>query len=50
MHMRVYMYSKIRGGQKRVLDPLELESQVAVSCLGWLLGIELKSCENRKLS
>ena len=30
-------------GQKRALDPLELELQTAVSCLAWVLGTELGS-------
>lgn len=28
-------------GQKRALDPLELELQVTVGCLMWVLGTEL---------
>ena len=33
----------ICAGQKRVLDPLELELQEVVSCLTWVLGAELRS-------
>lgn len=32
-------------GRKRTSDPLELESQVVVSYLIWMLGSELKSSE-----
>ena len=31
------------GDQKRVLDPLELEFQVVVSCLMWVLGTKPRS-------
>jgi hypothetical protein len=31
------------GGQKRVSKHLELELEVTVSCLMWVLGIELRS-------
>ena len=30
-------------GQKRTSDPLEVEPQVVVSCLAWVLGTELDS-------
>lgn len=33
------------GGQKRPLDPLELELQIAVSHLTWMLGTELRSSQ-----
>lgn len=33
----------VRGGQKRLSDPLELELLVAVNCLTWVLGLELRS-------
>lgn len=42
--MCVYVYDRmcvgIYRGQKRLLDSLELETQAAVSCLMWVLGIE----------
>ena len=38
------MYSAC-GGQKRVLELLELKLQVVVSCRVCVLGIELKSSE-----
>jgi hypothetical protein len=31
------------GGQKRVLNPLKLELQVAISHLIWVLGTDLRS-------
>jgi hypothetical protein len=37
------MYAVARGGQKRVLDPLQLELQPVVSCLMWVLRTELRS-------
>ena len=38
-----YMCVWVYGGQRRMADPLELELQAAVSCLMWVLGIELGS-------
>ena len=35
------MYVCVSGGQKSVLDPLELEFQVVMSCPMWMLGTEL---------
>ena len=34
----------VREAVRGVSDPLELELQTAVSCLIWVLGIELMSC------
>lgn len=31
--------------QKKLLDPLELESQAVVSCLGWVLETKLRPME-----
>lgn len=31
--------------QKKLLDPLELESQADVSCLGWVLETKLSPLE-----
>ena len=39
----VYAYRVTLGGQKRPSDPLELELQVAVSHLVWVLGTKLGS-------
>ena len=33
-----YMCASAQGGQKRVLDPLDLDLQVAVGSLLWVLG------------
>ena len=43
LHVSVSLcvYARTHGGQKRSLDPLELESQMAVSQLIWVLGSEL---------
>jgi hypothetical protein len=38
------------GGQKRVLDSLELKLQVVVNCLTWVPGTELRSSEKVALS
>lgn len=37
------------GGQKRVLDLLELELQVVVSCPVWMLDIELYATRKKKI-
>lgn len=42
-HMCALTCARARGGQKNVLDPLELELQATVSCPMWLLGTELGS-------
>lgn len=34
--------SNFQEGEKRVLDPLEMEQQVVVSHLTWVLGTKLK--------
>ena len=39
----VHMSVGDRGGQKRAPYPLELKLQVVVSCLMWVLRIELQS-------
>jgi len=39
-HMSVWY---AHGSRKKVSDPLELESQVDVSCFMWVLGTELRS-------
>lgn len=39
----VFMNVGARRSQKRFSDPLELELLVAVSCLTWVLGLELRS-------
>lgn len=39
----MYAYRVTLGGQKRPSDPLELELQVAVSHLVWVLGTKLGS-------
>jgi hypothetical protein len=36
-------------GQKRALDPLELELQMVVSCLVWMLGTKLGPLEEQPL-
>jgi hypothetical protein len=33
-----YMCASAQGGQKKVLDPLDLDLQVAVGSLLWVLG------------
>ena len=35
-----YMQAGVCGGQERVLDPLELELQIVVNHLTWVLGTE----------
>ena len=39
--LHVHMSTSALGGQKGVLDPLELELQAVVSCPGWVLGTKL---------
>ena len=39
----LYLISGAHRYQKRVSDPLELESQQVVNCLMWILGTELGS-------
>lgn len=46
--MRVYLcgHAHVKSGAHRgrkALDPLELQLQVAGSCLAWMLGTELSS-------
>jgi hypothetical protein len=38
----------VRGGQTRISDFLELELQVVVSCLKWMLGAKLESFGRRR--
>jgi hypothetical protein len=40
----VHMTMLAHGGEKKVLDPLDLELQVIVSCQTWVLRTELKQC------
>lgn len=40
-----YMYAGTHVGQRRMPDPLELELQVVVSLLMWVLGVKLESSE-----
>jgi len=42
------MYVHACGGQKRVLNPLDLELQVVVSCPRWTLGTEPWSSEEQE--
>lgn len=56
MHMHVpvgvymhYVHVEAYRGQRRVSDPLELELQVVVSCLRWMLGTE-PMCSARAVS
>ena len=42
-HVYVPLSADACGGQKRTSDPLELELQVAVSHLTWVLGTKLRS-------
>lgn len=44
--VHVLIYADIHRGQKRMLDPLELELQVSVSCLTWMLVTELGPSAN----
>lgn len=37
----VYIHAGVPRGQTRAQDPLELESEEAVSCLMWVLGTKL---------
>lgn len=47
----VQMSTYAQGGQKSVLGPRELESQLAVSHSMWVLGIQLRcSCRSRAQS
>jgi len=39
------MYAGTHVGQRRMPDPLELELQVVVSLLMWVLGVKLESSE-----
>lgn len=32
MNIHAHVHSEVCGGQKRVLDPLELETQTSVDC------------------
>lgn len=43
-----YMQPGGRGGQRRVLTPLDLELQAVVSSLVWALGTELGSSERQQ--
>lgn len=43
MCMCAHMHVSALGRQKRVLNPWDLELQVVVSCLFWVLG-ELSKC------
>lgn len=43
--MGVYtMCAGTYGGQKKALDPPDLELHTIISCLTWVLGTELRSC------
>lgn len=39
----VYIYAGAPGSQKKVSDPSELEMQVALSYMTWVLGTKLRS-------
>lgn len=39
----VHIHAGVPRGQKRAQDPLELESEEAVSCLMWVLETKLGS-------
>lgn len=45
LHFKKIIRIRAQGGQKNVLDPLELELQATVSCSMWLLGTELGSSQ-----
>ena len=43
--MDIMQDARAYGGQKRLSDPLEVETQVVVSCLMCVLGVEPESSE-----
>lgn len=48
MHGFVQVNAFAQVGQRRELDLLELELQVVVSCMIWVLGTELWASEKKK--
>lgn len=45
MYVYAHLVAVVHGGQKRMLDSLELKLQVVVSCLTWVLGSNLHPLE-----
>ena len=45
-----HVSAEVNEGQKRVSGALDLESQVVVSCLMWVLGTEPRSSSARAAS